>query len=91
MKNDIRNAASVVYNHAAIKRLRDTWGDGWHGAMDLFVNGNEENVENVSQEEFEKGVKFNMINDNAFPVLVYQMGHKMVAWYDEENEYGYIA
>lgn len=91
MKNDIRNAASVVYNHELIASLRAAWGDGWHGAMDLFVNGNEVNSRNIEQENFEKLVKFDTVNDDAFPVLVYQIGNEMVAWYDEENEYGYIA
>ena len=91
MKNDIRNAASVVYNHALIASLRAAWGPGWEGAMDLFVNGNEVNVRNVTQDEFESRIQFEKVNDDAFPVLVYQNGNEMLAWYDEENEYGYIA
>lgn len=91
MKNDIRDAATVVYNHAAIKRLRDTWGDGWHGARDLFVNGNAPTVKRIEQSDFEQLVIFDTVNDEAFPVLVYQNGNEMTAWYDEENEYGYIA
>jgi hypothetical protein len=91
MKNDIRDAATVFYNHARIASLRAQWGDGWDSAHDLFVNGNDENVENVTQAEFEARFKFKNVNDDAFPVLVYLNGNEMLAWYDEENEYGYIA
>ena len=91
MQNDIRDAATVVYDHAAIQRLRDAWGDGWHSARDLFVNGNKPNTKNISQEDFEALVKHDNVNDDAFPVIVYLMGNEMRAWHDEENEYGYIA
>ena len=91
MQNDIRDAATVVYNHERIASLRAAWGDGWHGAKDLFVNGNDANVRNVTQDEFEARIQFDTVNDDAFPVLVYLNGSEMLAWYDEENEYGYIA
>ncbi len=66
--------------------------------IDTFVNTNTANVEidnkfeydeALSQSDFEKSVKFDKINDEAFPVLVYEMNAKAVAWYDSEMFVGY--
>lgn len=91
MQNDIRDASTVVYNQARIDALREAWGDGWHSARELFINGNKPNVNDVPRENFEELVNFDVINEKAFPVLLYTNGHEMVGWYDLENMYGYIT
>ena len=91
MQNDIRDAATVVYDAALIAMLRERWGDGWHEADDLFINGNHPNHEGVSQDEFEKLLAFDTVNGKACPVYLYMRGNEMVGWYDDECEYGYIA
>ena len=67
-------------------------------SIDTFVNTNKANVqiddkfeydEDQSQADFEKSVKFDKINTEAFPVLVYEMNTKAVAWYDIEMFVGY--
>ena len=45
----------------------------------------------VSQDEFEKSVKFDAVNEEAFPVYVYEQNGRPVAWYDEEFEAGYVV
>lgn len=91
MQNDIRDAGTVVYNQARIDALRAAWGDGWHSARELFVNGNRPNVNDVPRENFEELVSYTDVNEKSFPVLLYVNGHEMVAWYDLENMYGYIT
>jgi hypothetical protein len=67
--------------------------------IDTFVNSNKANIEfddkfdydeDLSQAEFEKSVKFDKINDKAFPVLVYELNTKAVAWYDIEMFMGHV-
>lgn len=91
MINDVNDAATVVYNQARIDALRAAWGDGWHSATELFVNGNEPNVNNAAQASFEERFSFDTVNEAAYPVLIYQNGTQMVAWYDIENMRGYVA
>jgi len=64
--------------------------------IDKFVNTNKANVsyDEESDEvqcatEFEKLVKFDEIDSSAYPVLVYKMNDKVVAWYDIEMFMGY--
>lgn len=91
MINDVNDASTVVYNQARIDALRAAWGDGWHSATELFVNGNKPNVNDVPQENFEELVSYDTVNEKGFPVLIYQNGTQMVAWYDIENMYGYVV
>jgi hypothetical protein len=91
MQNDIRDASTVVYNHDRIAKLRAAWGDGWHSARELFINGNEPNVNDAPRENFEDLVSFDNVNDKAYPVLLYTNGDEMVGWYDLENMYGYAT
>lgn len=67
--------------------------------IDTFVNSNKANIEfddkfdydeDLSQAEFEKSVKFDKINSQAFPVLVYELNTKAVAWYDIEMFMGHV-
>lgn len=59
-------------------------------SYDLFVNGNAVNVEDCDIATFESMIKFDSVNDDGVPVLVYMQEGNMIAWYDEENAYGYI-
>lgn len=67
--------------------------------IDTFVNTNKANIEfddkfdydeDLTQAEFEKSVKFDKINSQAFPVLVYELNTKAVAWYDIEMFMGHV-
>jgi hypothetical protein len=66
--------------------------------IDKFVNTNKANIEfddkfdydeDLSQAEFEKSIKFDKINTQALPVLVYELNTKAVAWYDIEMFMGH--
>ena len=91
MKNDIRDVATVTYNAEIVKKMKACYGDLFDNARDLFVNGNLVNRRDIAQDEFEAQIKYNKMDTSACPVIVYLNGNKMLAWYDEENEYGYIA
>jgi len=67
--------------------------------IDEFVNTNKFNVEfdgelfdydeDLMTQTFEKDITFDTINENAYPVLVYELNTKAVAWYDTEQFLGY--
>jgi hypothetical protein len=65
--------------------------------IDKFVNTNkafvtfeDQSDEEVSQANFEKLVNFDKVNTQAFPVLIYEMNTKAVAWYDIEMFMGFV-
>jgi hypothetical protein len=65
--------------------------------IDKFVNTNkafvtfeDQSDEEVSQANFEKLVNFDKVNTQAFPVLIYEMNTKAVAWYDIEMFAGFV-
>lgn len=51
---------------------------------DLF-----DNDEDKMQKQFESDFKFNKVNEDAAPVLVYELRGKAVGWYDTEMLVGY--
>jgi len=51
---------------------------------DLF-----DNDEDKMQKQFEGDFKFNKVNEDAAPVLVYELRGKAVGWYDTEMFVGY--
>jgi hypothetical protein len=64
--------------------------------IDMFVNTNkafvtfeDQSDEDQSQSDFEKLITFDKVNTQAFPVLVYEMNTKAVAWYDTEMFMGF--
>jgi len=64
--------------------------------IDMFVNTNkayitfeDQSNEDESQSNFEKLVTFDKVNTEAYPVLVYEMNTKAVAWYDIEMFMGF--
>jgi hypothetical protein len=64
--------------------------------IDMFVNTNkayitfeDQSDEDQSQSQFEKLVTFDKVNAEAYPVLVYEMNTKAVAWYDIEMFMGF--
>lgn len=67
--------------------------------IDVFVNTNKANVEfdgdlfdndeDKMQKQFESDFKFNKVNEDAAPVLVYELRGKAVGWYDTEMLVGY--
>ena len=67
--------------------------------IDTFVNGNNPNIDysesteefNVLEAKFTKKFKFDTVNTQASPVLVYELNGDPVAWYDEEMQLGFIA
>jgi hypothetical protein len=71
--------------------------------IDKFVNSNKFNVRfeltNDDPElmfeaypaRFEDMIKYDEVNDDADPVLVYMLNGQPVAWYDMENAQGYVA
>jgi uncharacterized protein YkuJ len=67
--------------------------------IDTFVNSNFATVDfSASDEDFDvlealftKKFKFDNINTQAMPVLVYELNGNAVAWYDEEMQMGFIA
>ena len=65
--------------------------------IDMFVNTNkafvtfeDQSDEELSQSQFEKLVNFDKVNTQAYPVLIYEMNTKAVAWYDIEMFMGYV-
>jgi hypothetical protein len=67
--------------------------------IDKFVNTNKANIytsfdcdedEVQCATEFEKLVKFDEIDSTAYPVLIYKMNTKAVAWYDLEMYMGFV-
>lgn len=40
---------------------------------------------------FERGIEYDAVDDSAFPVYVYTVKGKPVAWYDLELAEGYVA
>ena len=76
-----------TYNATTAKK----WGitkDDWIACL---CNCNRVTHEDIAQDEFEKIVTFDSVNNDAFPVLVYMQNSVPVAFYDEENEWGYVA
>jgi uncharacterized protein YkuJ len=67
--------------------------------IDTFVNSNSATVDFSASDEnfdvlealFTKKFKFDNINIQAMPVLVYELNGNAVAWYDEEMQMGFIA
>ena len=65
--------------------------------IDTFVNTNKANIrfaeidEDQSQSDFEQKITFDKINTEAFPVLIYEMNTKAVAWYDIEMFMGFAV
>ena len=64
--------------------------------IDMFVNTNkafvtfeDQSDEELSQSQFVKLVNFDKVNTQAYPVLVYEMNTKAVAWYDIEMFMGF--
>ena len=64
--------------------------------IDMFVNTNkafvtfeDQSDEELSQSQFEKLITFDKVNTQAYPVLVYEMNTKAVAWYDIEMFMGF--
>ena len=64
--------------------------------IDMFVNTNkafvtfmDQSDEELSQSNFEKLVNFDKVNTQAYPVIVYEMNTKAVAWYDIEMFMGF--
>jgi len=61
----------------------DSWEPG-------FANDNTPNVENVSREEFESKFDFDEVDD--FDVIInYTKNGEQIAYFDDENYWGYIA
>lgn len=65
--------------------------------IDKFVNTNkafvtfeDQSDEELCQANFEKLVNFDKVNTQAFPVIVYEMNTKAVAWYDIEMFMGFV-
>ena len=65
--------------------------------IDKFVNTNkafvtfaDQSDEELCQSNFEKLVNFDKVNTQAFPVLIYEMNTKAVAWYDIEMFMGFV-
>jgi hypothetical protein len=65
--------------------------------IDKFVNTNkafvtfeDQSDEELCQSNFEKLVNFDKVNTQAFPVLIYEMNTKAVAWYDIEMFAGFV-
>ncbi len=56
--------------------------------IDCFTQGNRHN-DSSAQPEFENKVTYDAIDDQAFPVSIYTLRGKPVAWYDSENHCGY--
>ena len=59
--------------------------------LDCFVNNSNVNVR-MTYDDFTAQYKFANMDDDAFPVLVYTNEQdELVAWFDWENEWGYVA
>jgi hypothetical protein len=65
--------------------------------IDKFVNTNKAFItyadhldEDFCQSEFEEFFEFDKVNTEAYPVLVYEMNTKAVAWYDIEMFTGFV-
>ena len=65
--------------------------------IDMFVNTNkafvtfeDQSDEELSQSQFEKLITFDKVNTQAYPVIVYEMNTKAVAWYDIEMFAGFV-
>jgi hypothetical protein len=48
-----------------------------------------DNDEDKMQKQFESDFKFNRVNEDAAPVLVYELRGKAIGWYDTEMLVGY--
>ena len=70
--------------------------------MENFVNTNKANVAfnvphgrkvniDALEAKFAATVAHDSVNDEAFPVIVYERNSKQVAWYDMELMRGFIA
>lgn len=63
--------------------------------IDQFVNVHSVKVgtqiSDVSREAFEKCVFFDNVNEDAFPVYVYENNGDPIAWYDEDLECGIVV
>lgn len=60
--------------------------------INKFVNTNKANVRfsnDEAQSDFEQKIAFDNVNAQAFPVLVYEMKTKAIAWYDTEMSMGF--
>jgi hypothetical protein len=65
--------------------------------IDMFVNTNkafvtfaDQSDEELSQSKFEELINFDKVNTQAYPVLVYEMNTKAIAWYDIEMFAGFV-
>ena len=65
-------------------------------ALSQFTNTNAANVTCANEQDFKaalasRAVAFDTVNDDAFPVLVYMQNNAFVAYFDPENECGFIT
>jgi ATP-dependent Clp protease adapter protein ClpS len=56
----------------------------------VFVNGNFPTVTASIDEVFEKLFEFDNVDTTGMPVVVYKLGEKFVAWYDQEAAQGFV-
>ena len=84
---------NVAYNSILLNELCEDWRCTVSDIDDstLFVNCNSITHDSIEQDDFTAQVQYDSIDDEAFPVLVYKLQDKFVAWYDFENECGHVA
>ena len=56
----------------------------------VFVNGNFPTVSANTDAVFEKLFEFDNVDTTGMPIVVYKLGEKFVAWYDQETAQGFV-
>ena len=84
---------NVAYNSTLLNELCEEWRCTANDIDDstLFVNCNSVTHSNITHNDFATLVQHDSIDDEAYPVLVYKLQDKLVAWLDIENEWGHVA
>ena len=76
-----------TYNAAAAAKWEISAED-WIGC---FCNCNTVTHKDIVEADFAALVTYDRVNGDACPVLVYMRNDVPVAYYDDENEWGYIV
>jgi hypothetical protein len=81
----------IAYMPARIAELAENgYAIDFTDAYTVFVNGNFPTIGANINSDFEKLFEFDHVDTTGMPVVVYKLGNKFVAWYDQETAQGFV-
>jgi len=83
--------SGIAYMPDRIAQLAESgYAIDFSDAYTVFVNGNFPTVTASVDSTFEKLFEFDNVDTSGMPVVVYKLGEKFVAWYDQEAAHGFV-